>query len=297
MPPSQNQARPIAGYLLSLCAALAWSGTSPGIRYLLDIGVARMPIALWRDVFVAAALFAAFLLFRPNDLRLDRKTLIGLAVSGVFTIGVYHVAWVYSVQMNGAAVAVVLVYLYNAFVTIGGRLFFNDPIRPKQVVALILSFIGCVLVVKAYDLQVLLVSWLGVLIGLGSALLQAAYVFVNQRAIKTINPLASLAYLMLFGSVALFVFTLLFAPNELFDVPNLSAWLALMFVAIGPTLGGYGLFNSALRYVPGKIAGLISVLEVPAATLLAFFMFGEALSALQIVGMILILIAAVLPNV
>jgi drug/metabolite transporter (DMT)-like permease len=102
---------------------------------------------------------------------------------------------------------------------------------------------------------------------------------------------------MLFGSVALFVFTLLFAPNELFDVPNISAWLALMFVAIGPTLGGYGLFNSALRYVPGKIAGLISVLEVPAATLLAFFMFGESLSALQIVGMILILIAAVLPNV
>lgn len=76
--------------------------------------------------------------------------------------------------------------------------------------------------------------------------------------------------------------------------PRSRAILAI--IAIGPTLGGYALFTLSLRHIPGKVAGLISVIEAPVATLIAVTLLGERLEALQIAGMGMILVAVVLPR-
>lgn len=75
-----------------------------------------------------------------------------------------------------------------------------------------------------------------------------------------------------------------------------SAWLTLAMIAIGPTLGGYALFTQSLRYIPGKVAGLIAVIEAPVATLIAVALLNEHLELLQIAGMGMILAAVVLPR-
>jgi Small Multidrug Resistance protein. len=51
-----------------------------------------------------------------------------------------------------------------------------------------------------------------------------------------------------------------------------------------------------LRHIPGKVAGLISVIEAPVATLIAVTLLGERLEAMQIAGMGMILVAVVLPQ-
>ena len=202
----------------------------------------------------------------------------------------------YSVLYNGPAMAVVLVYTYNAFVTLGARLFFKEPIRPLQALALVVSFLGLILAVRAYDPETLRLGAVGTLIGLASALAQAVYVFFNQRFIKTHAPLVTLAWLMGFGALALFVICLIVAPGDLTAVGDAGVAGLLVFIALGPTLGGYGLFNLSLRYIPGKISGLISVLEVPVAALISFVLLNDRLEPIQLVGMVLILISTVLPN-
>lgn len=287
--------RRLNGYVISVLAAASWAFTAPGISYLQRANVSSLAIALWRDVFVALAIFAIFA-FRPAYLRISRQTLISLAIAGVVSIGLYHVLWVYSVRANGPAIAVVLVYTYNAWTALGARLVFKEPLRPLHMLALFISLIGLVLAVRAYDPSTWVTTWQGTLIGVSSALAQTVYVLYNQRFIKSINPLVSLGYQMLFGALAIGVLTAVVAPSQLTEVGSGVNWLILIVLAIGPTLGGYGFFNLAMRYVPGKVAGLISVMEVPFATGIAWLLFRESMILPQYIGMALVLLASVLAN-
>jgi drug/metabolite transporter, DME family len=102
---------------------------------------------------------------------------------------------------------------------------------------------------------------------------------------------------MLFGALALLAMNLTLAPQQMFAVGNTALpWLVLLALALGPTLGGYALFTAALRYVPGRVASLIAVVEAPASTLLAVLFLGERLDWPQLLGLGLILGAIGLPR-
>src|SRR6266508_5397235 len=177
------------GYILTILAAVVWASTSPAIKYLLDtLQVPALAIAFWRDAFMAAACGLVLLAVRPSLLRVSRRDLRGLALVGAISIGIYHALWVFSVALNGAAVAVVLIYTFPTFVTIGAWLMFREPIRRPQIAALALALIGCALVVRAYDPVVLRVSWVGALVGLSTGMAHAGYVLFSQRAVQSHSP-------------------------------------------------------------------------------------------------------------
>ena len=285
------------GYALSVAAPLIWATTGVLIKYLLDMGAPRLAIAFWRDAAIALVCLGALLALRPQALRIGRREVRGFALTGMISVGLYHALWVTSIALNGAAVATVLIYTFPAFVTLGAWLFFHEPIRRPQIAALALALLGCALVVRAYDPAVLRVSWLGALVGLATGVTHAGYVLFSQRAVQSHSPWVSLAYTMLFGTLALLAMNLLLAPQQIFAIGDTALpWLVLLGLALGPTLGGYALFTAALRYVPGKVASLIAVIEAPASALLAAWFLGERMEWQQLLGLALILGAIGLPR-
>lgn len=291
------------GYALSALAAIVWASTAPGLSYLITrYGIPGITLALWRDLLIAVVCTVGLLVFRPSLLRIGRSAVGQLALTGIVSIGVYHALWLWSVTLNGAAIAVVLIYTYPAFVALGAWMLFREPITKAHVAALALALLGCALVVRAYDPAVLRISWLGAVVGLLTALTHTVYVLMGQRNAPSISPWTTLAYTMTFGSLTLAALALAadrIAPagrSYLWAIEAPDAWAILAIIAIGPTLGGYALFTQSLRYIPGKVAGLISVIEAPVATLIAVTLLGERLEALQVVGMGMILVAVVLPR-
>lgn len=297
------QSQPRTGYMFSALAALIWSSTAPGLAYLItQYAIPGLTLALWRDLVIAIACVAGLALFCPSLLIIGRSAITQLALTGVISIGIYHALWLWSVALNGAAVAVVLIYTYPAFVALGARLLFHEPITKVHLAALVLALAGCALVVRAYDPAVLRISWLGAVVGLLTAITHTVYVLTGQHNALSVSPWTTLAYTMTFGSLALLLLALIadrLAPIErsyLWAIDAPVAWLILTVIAIGPTLGGYALFTLSLRHIPGKVAGLISVIEAPAATLIAVTLLDEHLEMLQAAGMGMILIAVVLPR-
>lgn len=287
----------IRGYFIALFASFLWAGTAPGIKYLLENRhLPALSIALWRDVFVALALVGVVLIRRPAALKLERGAWKSLIPVSALTIGVYHVFWVYSVMLNGAAIAVVLVYLYPAFVTLADRILFGQAITKWQVAGLVVAFVGCALAVKLYDPMVWQVSGVGILMGLATAVLQSVYTIYNQHNTHKQDTWATLGYLFLFGAITLFFITLFAQPAAIAATSNPTDWLILIGLAVGPTLCGYSLFSLSLRYIPGKVAGLITVMEIFFTSLLAMALFGEQLAPPQWLGVILIMAAGILPN-
>ncbi len=289
---------------MTVLSAVVWSLTSPGLKYLLDTyGVASLAVAFWRDVFMAAACVLLLVVLRPSLLHVSRRDLRGFALLGIISIGIYHALWVASVAINGAAVAIVLIYTFPTFVTIGSWLLYREPLRWSQVLALVLALSGCAMLVRVYDPAVLRLHWLGAAIGVATGLTHACYVLFSQRAVRNHSPWTSLTYTMLFGALALLIMALVSSiiPGAWNHNISLGAtagpWLVLLFIALGPTLAGYAIFTAALRYIPGPIASLIVILEVPLATLLAVVVLGERLEWPQVGGICLILSAIVLPSI
>jgi drug/metabolite transporter (DMT)-like permease len=283
-------------------AALVWSGTAPGISYLVGQGMPALTLAFWRDAIIAVACLTGVgvaALARGRGLpRLSGAELRGFAVMGAISVGVYHALFVISIALNGAALGIVLIYLYPAFVTLGARLIFKERIGPLQLVALGLAVVGCGLLVRVYDPEVLRVSWVGILVGMLSAITHAGYVLFNQRAVTNHSPWLSLALSMSFGSLALLVLAVVAdGPASLVELGAAPLpWLALLALALGPTLMGYALFTFSLRHIPGRIASLIVVIEAPISTLAAVLLLGERIDFAQGIGMALIMAAAVLPG-
>lgn len=286
------------GYPMTLFAALIWAATSPGIKYLLDTyHMPALTLALWRDVFMGLACLGALLALRPGLLRVGRADLRGFALTGAISIGLYHALWVYSIALNGAAVAIVLIYTFPTFVTLGARLLFGERLSGAHIAALALSLVGCALLARVYDPAVLRVSWVGTLVGLGTGLTHAGYVLFSQRAVAKYSPWTSLTYTVLFGSLTLLVISAVATPAQILAVGDTPApWLALLALSLGPTLGGYAVFTLALRYIPARSASLVAVVEAPVSTLLAVFFLNEHLEPAQIVGIVLILGAIGLPQ-
>ncbi|MBC8163881.1 MAG: EamA family transporter [Roseiflexaceae bacterium] len=291
-----NRAR--TGYTLTLLSALSWSLTGPGIAYLLT--TYRLPglaLAFWRDAFIALACVGVFALVRPDVLRISWRELRSFALIGAISIGIYHALWVFSIGLNGAAVAIVLIYTFPSFVTLGSWLLFGERPTRAQIGALVVSLAGCVLLARAYDLAVLQVSWLGLLVGLSTGLTHAGYVLFSQRSVQTRSPWTSLTYTMLFGALTLLAMSLLFQPAAIVAAGSDPApWLLLLALALGPTLGGYALFTNALRFIPGPLASLVVVAEAPAGAMLAFLLLGERLEPAQLAGIVLIIGALVVPQ-
>lgn len=291
------------GYILATIGAVVWAATSPGLSYLIEVHHApALVLAFWRDAFMAIACLTGLglsaLTGRYKLPRLSLRDLRGFALMGMISVGIYHALFVYSIALNGAALAIVLIYLYPAFVTLGARLLFKEQISGMQIIALLLAIGGCILLVRAYDPAVLQMSWPGVLVGIGSAVTHAGYVLFNQRAVSRHSPWISLALTMSFGTL-----TLLGLNAVVLGLPSLShvgtgalPWLVLLGLALGPTLIGYALFTISLRHISGQTASVIMVIEAPIATLAAVLLLGERINTLQSLGILAIIAAAALPG-
>ena len=285
----QSQGR---GFGLAIVAAACWAFTGPGIGYLLDhYHVAALTVAFWRDAFMV-------LLLLPVALRRFGLPAAGdmreFAVVGIICFGLYHALWVLSVQYNGAAVAVILIYTFPAWATLGAWLLWGEQPSPAAIAGLGLAFAGCGLVVRLYDPAVLRLNWQGIAVGLGTGLSQAGYALFSGRAMRRHPAWQALTWPLLFGTLALLLTQ---TPASLIAIgPRPGPWLLIVFLAIGPTIGGYLLFNMALRSLSAGVAGTVVMLEAPLAALLAAIWLLEPLGWPQVAGMLLVLVGAGLPQ-
>ena len=66
-------------------------------------------------------------------------------------------------------------------------------------------------------------------------------------------------------------------------------WGVLFLLAAGPTVMGFGLYNVSLSYLPSSVANLIVTLEPVFTAITAYFLLGERLTWIQILGSMVVL--------
>jgi len=121
----------------------------------------------------------------------------------------------------------------------------------------------------------------------------------RSAALRGLNPWTTVLYTFAFAAGFLLLLNLLpsgmpsVAASGLADFLWLgtawSGWLILFFLAAGPTVLGFGLYNLSLGYLPSSVANLILTLEPVFTAIIAYALLGERMKSIQIAGSLLIL--------
>jgi drug/metabolite transporter (DMT)-like permease len=303
---SLRSSSPARGYLIVLIATALWSTSAIFISYLnTRFHMPPLLLAFWRDLFVAGAVCSALVLLARPLLHLDRRHVPFFVLYG-FVLAVFNAIWTVSVALNGAAVATVLNHTAPAFTALVGWHWWGERLDAPKVVAIVLCIAGCALVSGAYDPAAWQVNPVGIAAGLVAGVGFAAYSLLGKGSSQRgINPWTATLYSFAIGASFLFLLQLR-QPNTLLwlSQPPVSGpgvwheaalgWGALVLLAIGPTLGGYGLYTVSLARLPVSTANLIVTLEPALTAIWAVLFLDERLAVLQLVGGGLILVGVAL---
>ncbi|MCC6956012.1 MAG: DMT family transporter [Anaerolineales bacterium] len=291
------------GYLICIIATVLWSSTAVFIRYLtVNYQMPPLVLAFWRDLFLTLVLGVVFAIMNPIRLVLktqDRKFMLFYG----FVLAIFNSTWTVSVALNGAAVSTVLAYSSAAFTAILGWWLLGESLGAVKIVAVTLSFLGCIFVSGAYDPSTWQLNPVGIITGLASGIFFASYSLMGKAASdRSINPWTTLLYAFAGAAVFIFLFNLFgrilpsgVASTDFFWLGgNIVGWLVLFTLAIGPTIGGYGLYTVSLTYLPASVANIIATLEPVMTAALAYVLLAERFTLPQILGSVLIISSVII---
>jgi drug/metabolite transporter (DMT)-like permease len=285
------------GYLIGLSATVFLSFTGILISYLnRTYNLPSLVLAFWRDLSVVLGLLIVFTAFKRDRLRLDRSHWSFFILYGL-TLSLFNSMWTFSVQFNGAAIATVLAFSSPAMTAVLAYFIFKEQINGVRLSSIIMSLLGTALVSGAVDPAAWKVNASGIVFGLLTGLFFACYTLVGKASSnKSIDSWTTMLYGFSSAVFFLFVFNLLMNSftgqpilgNFLWLGTSVSGWAILVFLGIGPTVGGFGLYLMSLGYLPATIANLIGALEPAFTVIWAYLIFHEQLTFIQLVGSLLV---------
>ncbi len=292
-PPPMQSRRSVAIVLL---AVVIWSTTPVFIDHLQTVDrLSPLQVSAWRAFLVTLLLALYLLVRRPRVFKLQRREIGYYVIYGVVGIGLFNLAFNTSVAVNKASVATALMFCAPVFVALGSWWVFHERLRPLQLLAIVVNLLGFVLVGTVSEL---LAGTTGnassLLLGLFSGACFALYTLLGRGAARAnrVSPIVILFYTYLFGTLALVLWGFITQGiHSLVISLDATGWALLVILSLGPTLFGYLLFTVSLRYLSAPIASIFHTLEPVMTALLAFFLLDRILTALQWLGLGLIVVS------
>ncbi len=271
------------GYFFIVLAALLWSMIGWLMRTLHDqYSFSALTLAFLRAGIAFVILFAILAIVQRNLLQINRQSIMLLAFFGLFGIALFYFVYAQAIITTSVTTAVVLLYTAPAFVTLIAWRVWDEPLTPRKLFAVGLAFIGCALVARAYDTEQLQLNFVGVLFGLGAGLTYGLFTIFTKAGQKRFPLWTLMTYELFFGALFLLPAQ---NPNELVILARQPmAWLYLLTLVLGSTLGAIAAFTRGLRDVPASNASVVATIEPVMASALAFLILGERLEVWQIVG-------------
>jgi drug/metabolite transporter (DMT)-like permease len=273
------------GVLLALTSATGF-GLMPVLTKVVydDNGVG--PLGVLSVRFTAAALLL-LLLARLRGEPLPRgRQLRDLALLGGVGYVVESLCYFSALTRISAGLTALLLYLYPALVVVLSAIVLRHRPGRVAVACVAIATVGTALTIG----PVAGGQAIGVLLGLSAAASYAVYIVLSSTATKGIGPLATSAVVM--GSCALVYDALALATRA--PLPSSAgAWLALSGVTVLGTVVAVAAFFAALALLGPADTAVLSTMEPVVSVGVAAVALGEALSAVQLVGGVLVVGAVV----
>lgn len=238
-------------------------------------------IANYRLLF-AVILMAPLVLvkYRHDFKHIQKKDWIYSTLAGIF-LAFHFILWFESLNYTSVASSVVLVTLQPIFAFIGTYLFFKERFSPAAVISMFIALFGS-FIISWGDFQLGMEELFGDILALLGAVMITVYFLFGQDSRKRISLIPYTFIVYSASSITLIIYNVIL-QNSFTGYPA-DYWWIFIALAIVPTFFGHTLFNWALRWLSTATISMGIVFEPVGATLLAFLILGEKVTASQWVG-------------
>ncbi|OGP75649.1 MAG: hypothetical protein A2V86_17640 [Deltaproteobacteria bacterium RBG_16_49_23] len=207
-----------------------------------------------------------------------------LILSGTF-LALHFAFWISSLKFTSVASSVVLVSTNPLFVGLGAWLFFKEPVGMNLILGITLSILGSG-VISFGDMSISSDALMGDGLALLGAITASGYLLIGRKMRKG-QDLFSYIFPVYSAAAIVLIILSLISQKPFFEFSS-STYLYLFLLALVPQLIGHTTFNWALKYLPAPLVAIAILGEPVGSTILAFFVLGEGLTPLKIIGGILI---------
>jgi drug/metabolite transporter (DMT)-like permease len=241
----------------------------------------------FRFTFAAVGMWALATVLGQHPLRLARKELVTLGLLGAVVYTGQSLTYFIALRSLPASLVVLIAYIYPSLVVVAGWLFLRRKVSIWHGVALAASFVGVAMLVGGAHFQV---AW-ALVFAIASPTIYTGYILIGERVMRSAPAVAASAVIM---SGAALAFCVLAAIGQQFAPPrNVGGWAVGFGIAFFPTMLAISLFLAGLPRIGAARAALISTWEPVVTVILAVVLLGDRLSAVQVAGGVLVLLAVV----
>jgi len=189
----------------------------------------------------------------------------------------------------GTGLAMVIFFIFPLFVILLSWMFYKQKISPVYYIAIALILIGLVLL--SHNTEIALDA-IGILFAIFSAVLYAVYIVASKKQAGQLNPL--LLTLMVCYSCSLVFFSVSIFHGS-FVVPQaLYVWGHIMGLAVICTALPILFTLYGLKYISAAKTSILSALEPVIVVIIGVLFLEEAITLKQVLGIVIILAAAIL---
>lgn len=292
------------GYILAIGAAILWSTgglisnilmTKPSAQtadwVIQPFGETIAPTVLsGARAFSATIILALFLaVAKPSAFRLEkpRRDLLFLVPFGALALAGMHFTYFKAIETSNVTTAILLEYLAPVFTLFYGVFVLRHKASWHMPVGVILSILGCAIVVGAFNPGGLYISRSGLIWGLIAAFFFALYSTMGGRGSLRFSPFTMLFYGLLFAAV---MWLIVLGPITIFQAfTHLKMALAIVVIACISTIIPFGAYLHALKYIFPTHATIAAMVEPVAAAICSWFLFKDPLTWSLALGGVIIL--------
>lgn len=270
---------------LMLSGAMAIFGTL-GI-FTRNIAVSSGELALYRAI-LAAILITGYLLVtkQPIPFAQMKKEIPLFLLSGA-AMGVNWILLFQAYRYTTISVATLSYYFAPVIVIVLSSILLKEKLTRNQLICFVMSTLGIVLITGSVDLSGGGRDLIGILLGLGAAVLYACCILLN-KFIKNVGGIHRTLLQFLAAILILIPYVAFTGGVTLGSLDGLG-WVCLLVVGLIHTGVTYCMYFTALKDLTGQETAILSYIDPLVAVLMSVFLLGEPITPLQILGGLLIL--------
>ena len=276
-------------YIFILIAGISWGMIGLFTRNLALYGFSPRDIVLVRNFGSMIAMTIMFAVMDRSVFRIKLRHFPYFLGTGLVSVVLFTILYFSCQQQSSLAVSAILLYTSPVFVMIMSAVIWKDKITKQKLLALIITFAGCVFVsgVAGGNLNL---TTAGLLTGLGSGFFYALYSIFGRFALEHYKPYTVTYYTFVCAGIASLFVT---SPAQVVGYISSSAVVPLLAVGIVLicTVLPFVMYTKGLAEIESGKAAILASVEPVAAAFVGVIAFGEPMTMSVVMGLVCILTA------
>lgn len=276
-----------------ILAGILWGCMGLFVRRLNVLGLVSMQVVELRALVTGAVMFLVLFIGKRELLRIRLKDLWCFLGTGLCSIVFFNFCYFKAIELTSLSVAAVLMYTAPVLVMIFSFFLFHEKFTGRKVLALVMTFAGCVLVTGVLDQQNM-VSSMGILTGLGAGLGYALYSIFGRYALERGYQSFTITFYTFFIAFIGTLFLTDIRPVMQVACQDVASILISLGLGVICTVFPFLLYTLGLSYVENSKASIFASVEPVTATLLGAVVYQEKLSVSGTLGVVLVIVALII---